>query len=53
MQVVRGQKEVALAKGALEELNLIPEDAEPTYEGLRAIADADYLTIGPGSCSPA
>ena len=49
MQVVRGQKEVALAKGALEELNLIPEDAEPTYEGLRAIADADYLTIGPGS----
>lgn len=48
-QVVRGQKEVALARGELEELTLIPENAKPTEEGLRAIADADFLTIGPGS----
>lgn len=48
-EVVSGQKEVALAKGALEDLNLIPENAKPTNEGLKAIAEADFLTIGPGS----
>lgn len=48
-QVVRGQKEVALARGELEELTLIPENTKPTEEGLRAIADADFLTICPGS----
>jgi uncharacterized cofD-like protein len=48
-QVIRGQKEVALGRGVLEELNLIPAGAAPTSEGLSAIADADFLTLGPGS----
>lgn len=47
--VVRGQKEVAVAKGSLEDLRLIPGDVSPTPEGLSAIAEADFITIGPGS----
>jgi uncharacterized cofD-like protein len=47
--VIRGQKEVALAKGSLKDLKLIPGDAKPTDEGINAIAEADFLTIGPGS----
>mgnify|MGYP006267191055 CR=1 FL=1 len=48
-QVIRGQKEVALAKGVLENLALIPETAQPTDAGISAILAADYLTLGPGS----
>jgi uncharacterized cofD-like protein len=48
-QVIRGQKEVAVGKGALENLALIPPDAPATAEGLAAIASADLLTFGPGS----
>jgi uncharacterized cofD-like protein len=47
--VVRGQTEVAVSKGVLEELRLIPENPTATKEGLRAIAEADFITIGPGS----
>ena len=47
--VVRGQKEVAVAKGNLENLTLIPNNPTPTHEGLDAIAKADFITIGPGS----
>ena len=47
--VVRGQKEVAVAKGTLENLALIPTNPTPTKEGLDAIAQADFITIGPGS----
>lgn len=47
--VVRGQKEVAIAKGTLENLALIPTNPTPTHEGLNAIAQADFITIGPGS----
>ncbi len=47
--VVRGQKEVAIAKGILENLRLIPENPTATREGLSAIAEADYITFGPGS----
>lgn len=36
-------------KGSLENLRLIPENPTPTYEGLAAIANADYITFGPGS----
>ena len=49
IQVIRGQKEVALGKGALENLTLIPPDAPATPQGLAAIASADWLTFGPGS----
>lgn len=47
--VVRGQKEVAVAKGTLEDLRLIPEKPTPTREGLDAISRADFITLGPGS----
>ncbi len=48
-EVVRGQVEVALAKGELQALRLIPENPRATPEALRAIEDADWITIGPGS----
>ena len=47
--VIRGQKEVAAGKGKLEDIRLIPNNPTPTSEGLRAIAEADWLTLGPGS----
>ena len=47
--VVRGQKEVALSRGNLKTLRLIPENPTPTQEGLRAIKEADFITLGPGS----
>ena len=49
MQVVRGQKEVAVAKGLLEDLQLLPSSANPTNEGLASIEQADWLIFGPGS----
>lgn len=47
--VVRGQKEVATAKGHIESLRIIPEDPPARDEALKAIADADWITMGPGS----
>lgn len=47
--VIRGQKEVARAQGQLENLTLIPANPRPTKEGLAAIAQAEWITIGPGS----
>lgn len=47
--VVRGQAEVAAAKGKLESLRIIPEDPPSRDEALSAIADADWITMGPGS----
>jgi uncharacterized cofD-like protein len=47
--VVRGQKEVALAKGRLESIRIIPENPPARPETLRAIEVADYITMGPGS----
>jgi uncharacterized cofD-like protein len=49
IEIIRGQVEVALAKGDLQSLRLIPENPRATPEALRAIADADWITIGPGS----
>ena len=48
-KIIRGQTEVATAKGKLESLSLIPKNPTPTSEGLQAIAEADWITIGPGS----
>lgn len=47
--VVRGQKEVATAKGHIESLRIIPQDPPARDEALEAIADADWITMGPGS----
>ena len=47
--VVRGQKEVATAKGHIQSLRIIPEDPPARAEALDAIADAEWITMGPGS----
>ena len=47
--VVRGQKEVATAKGRIESLRIIPEDPPARSEALDAIAEAEWITMGPGS----
>lgn len=47
--VVRGQVEVAAATGQVSELRLIPERPKPTPEVKKALAEADWITIGPGS----
>ena len=47
--VVRGQKEVATAKGHIESLRIIPENPDARPETLTAISDADWITMGPGS----
>ena len=46
---VRGQVEVATAKGKLESLRIIPENPAARSETLAAISSADLITIGPGS----
>ena len=48
-QVIRGQVQVALARGELQDIRLMPESATSTSEGLAAIDEADWLTFGPGS----
>jgi len=47
--VVRGQKEVATARGNIQSLRIIPEDPPARPEALDAIADAQWITMGPGS----
>ena len=47
--VVRGQKEVATAKGRIESLTIIPENPRARPEALDAIRDAQWITMGPGS----
>jgi uncharacterized cofD-like protein len=47
--VVRGQKEVATAKGHIESLRILPENPPARSEALSAIADAEWITMGPGS----
>jgi len=47
--VVRGQTEVATAKGHIQSLRIIPEDPPARAEALAAVADAEWITMGPGS----
>jgi uncharacterized cofD-like protein len=46
---VRGETRITASKGKLVELTLVPPDVEPLPQTLEAIADADLITIGPGS----
>ena len=48
-KTVRGQKEVATTIGRFESLQLIPENPKARPEALTAIAQADWITMGPGS----
>ncbi len=46
---VRGETKITASKGKIKELFLIPPTAEPLPQTLEAIAQADLITIGPGS----
>lgn len=46
---VRGETTITASKGRIHELFLVPPDVEPMPQTLDAIANADMITIGPGS----
>jgi uncharacterized cofD-like protein len=46
---VDGQVALALSRGAIEDMRLVPSQAEASREALEAIALADQIVIGPGS----
>jgi uncharacterized cofD-like protein len=46
---VRGETKITASKGRIQELFLVPPDVEPMPQTLEAIAQADMITIGPGS----
>lgn len=48
-QRVRGQVQVATTKGEVKSLHLIPAEPRFTPEASKALADADWITFGPGS----
>lgn len=47
--VVRGETNITASKGRIADLHLLPPDARPLPQTLDAIAQADVITIGPGS----
>jgi len=47
--MVRGETNITASKQSIMELVLEPADAEPLPEMLEAIANADLITLGPGS----
>jgi uncharacterized cofD-like protein len=49
MHSVRGQVEVATAKGKLKSLHLVPENPSALPDALLAIEQAQWITVGPGS----
>jgi uncharacterized cofD-like protein len=46
---VRGETKITASKGRIRELFLVPPDVGPMAQTLEAIANADMITIGPGS----
>ena len=46
---VRGETKITASHGRIKELSLVPPNAEPLPETLEAIAQADLITMGPGS----
>lgn len=46
---VRGETKITASKGRIKELFLVPPDVGPLPQTLEAIANADLITIGPGS----
>lgn len=49
VEVVRGQVEVATTVGRVLDVMLDPSDPKACPEAIRAIADADWVVLGPGS----
>ena len=48
-QIVRGETKMVSDKRQIKRVFLTPEDCKPLPQALSAIADADYIFIGPGS----
>ena len=46
---VRGETKITASKGRIRELSLVPSNPEPHPQTLETIAQADVITIGPGS----
>ncbi|HLJ90708.1 MAG TPA: YvcK family protein [Candidatus Angelobacter sp.] len=46
---VRGETNITASEKRVVELRLVPADAKPLAQTLEAIAEADVITIGPGS----
>jgi uncharacterized cofD-like protein len=46
---VQGETNITASKGRIKELLLVPPDPPPLPQTLEAIANADLITIGPGS----
>jgi len=46
---VRGETNITASKGRIRELCLVPADVNPMPQTLEAIANADVISIGPGS----
>lgn len=49
LQVVRGQSKVAVTRGDVEQVRLIPSNPPGTPEAIQAIREADWVVLGPGS----
>ena len=48
-QVVRGQSEVARARGDVTSVRLVPQDPPACVEAVEAVRAADWVVLGPGS----
>jgi uncharacterized cofD-like protein len=48
-EVVRGETNITASRDQIVELSLDPPNADPLPETLAAIAEADLITLGPGS----
>src|SRR6266478_4137803 len=46
---VRGETKITASKGRIKQLFLVPPDVGPLPQTLEAIANADLITVGPGS----
>ncbi|WP_025274824.1 gluconeogenesis factor YvcK family protein [Haloglycomyces albus] len=49
ISTVRGQHQIAVANGDVEQIRLIPGDTPATPAAIRAIEEADWHVFGPGS----
>ena len=46
---VRGETKISATPGGISRLSLVPPDVRPLSQSIDAIADADIISIGPGS----
>lgn len=49
LSTVRGQATVALTRGEVQQVHLVPPDPPAVPEAVEAVLDADWVVVGPGS----